>query len=65
MEFAQKISKKMPSMLKFAKKLTLTPQQVTDEDRNKLCKEAGLTDVEMLGRKIKLEKVILKKGLKN
>ena len=50
MEFAQKISNKTPFMLKFAKKLTLTPQKVTDEDRRKLIEEGRLTDVEMLGK---------------
>ena len=50
MEFAQKISKKTPFMLKFAKKLTLTPQKLSDEDRMKLRKEGGLTEVEMLGK---------------
>ena len=49
MDFAQKISKKTPSMLKFAKKLTIAPQKVTDDDRRELREEGGLTDVEMLG----------------
>ena len=49
MEFAQKISKKTPSMLKFAKKLTIAPQKVTEYDRRELREEGGLTDVEMLG----------------
>ena len=49
MDFAQKISKKTPSMLKFAKKLTIAPQKVTEYDRRELREEGGLTDVEMLG----------------
>ena len=49
MEFAQKISKKTPSMLKFAKKLTIAPQKVTEYDRREIREEGGLTDVEMLG----------------
>ena len=49
MEFAQKISKKTPSMLKFAKKLTIAPQKVTEYDRRELREDGGLTDVEMLG----------------
>ena len=53
MEFAQKISKKTPFMLKFVKKLTLTPHKVSDEDRKKLREEGGLTEVEMLGKYIK------------
>ena len=52
MEFAKKISKKTPFMLKFAKKLTLTPQNVTDDDRKKLCEEGGLSDTEMLGNSV-------------
>ena len=49
MDFAQKISKKTPFMLKFAKKLTIAPQKVTEYDRRELREEGGLTDVEMLG----------------
>ena len=49
MDFAQKISKKTPCMLKFAKKLTIAPQKVTDDDRRELREEGGLTDVEILG----------------
>ena len=49
MDFAKEISKKTPSMLKFAKKLTIAPQKVTDDDRRELREEGGLTDVEMLG----------------
>ena len=39
-------------MLKFAKKLTLSPQDVTHEDRKELRDIAGLKDVEILGNKV-------------
>ena len=56
MDFAQKISKKTPAMLKFAKKLTLTPQKVTQEDREELRAGAGLTNEEILGNNDKTGK---------
>ena len=52
MEFAQKISTKTPAMLKFAKKLTITPQKITKDDRVELREGAGLTNEEILGNSI-------------
>ena len=49
MEFAKEISNKTPTMLKFAKKLTLTPQELTQLDREQLRVGAGMSNEEILG----------------
>ena len=49
MDFARKISEKMPAMLIFAKKLTLFPQDICNQDRDMLRHVAGMKDVEILG----------------
>ena len=49
MDFARKISEKMPAMLIFAKKLTLSPQDICNQDRDMLRHVAGMKDVEILG----------------
>ena len=50
MDFARKISEKMPAMLIFAKKLTLSPQDICNQDRDMLRHDAGMKDVEILGK---------------
>ena len=50
MEFAKEISNKTPTMLKFAKKLTLTPQELTQLDREQLRVGAGMSNEEILGK---------------
>ena len=49
MDFARKISEKTPAMLIFAKKLTLSPQDICNQDRDMLRHVAGMKDVEILG----------------
>ena len=51
MDFARKISEKTPAMLIFAKKLTLSPQDICNQDRDMLRHVAGMKDVEILGNR--------------
>lgn len=48
LEVTKHISRRTPAMITFSRKLTLSPQDVTEEDRDDLKRDAKLSDVEML-----------------
>jgi len=48
LQLAQKVSHRTPAMLVFARKLTLSPHEMTSEDHDVVRRDGSLSDVELL-----------------